>query len=99
MGVMSRSCLRCGSPLPPFRVARCPKCQTVVADESGESPAQEGTRLESVEDLRRQLSREVPPATRAELLPPVADEDSAQAFHPTNRPPMAMVCVVDDGME
>ena len=62
----------------------------------------EGTRLESVDEIRAavgappravtQQEKAAPPATPAP--PPVPD---ATQFRPVMRPPMAMLCVIDDG--
>ena len=93
-----QSCPYCGlSPLPPNSV-ECPRCHTVLS--SMTSGGNEGTRLESVEDIRRWVGQTR--QTRAESLPPMpppAPEraDTAAEFWPAARPPMALLCIVDDG--
>jgi pSer/pThr/pTyr-binding forkhead associated (FHA) protein len=54
-----------------------------------------GTRLESVEDIRKARKVERTPTLREIAIPP----DDATPFRPTRRPPMALLCIVDDGKE
>jgi pSer/pThr/pTyr-binding forkhead associated (FHA) protein len=51
-----------------------------------------GTRLESIDDIRKALeNRQMPTQSEAPSEPETID------FRPTRRPPMAMLCVLDDG--
>jgi hypothetical protein len=52
-----------------------------------------GTRLESVAEIRKALK-----ARRTPTLKEISDDDTA-AYRPMRRPPMALLCVLDDGRE
>jgi hypothetical protein len=81
----------CGAPLTPG--ARfCPRCKSNVT--SGE-PAEviEGTRMESVEEIRQAFKAKSSPAA------PEAAQDDTLPFRPARRPPMALLGILDDGRE
>ncbi len=68
----------------------------------GDELPYEGTRLESVDDIRaavgappRAVTQQERPATPAPAGPPPLPD--ATPFRPVMRPPMASLCVVDDG--
>src|SRR5688572_15447617 len=54
----------------------------------------EGTRIESVEE-----SREAARPARTPTLQEAVAADDTTPFRPTARPPMATLCIVDDGRE
>jgi pSer/pThr/pTyr-binding forkhead associated (FHA) protein len=57
----------------------------------------EGTRLESVEEIRRAIqARQGPAAARDEPAAPAGD---VMPFRPLRRPPVALLCILDDGRE
>jgi pSer/pThr/pTyr-binding forkhead associated (FHA) protein len=55
--------------------------------------AVKGTRLESVAEIRKALK-----ARRTPTLKEITDDDTA-SYRPLRRPPMALLCVLDDGRE
>lgn len=99
------SCPHCRfSPLTTEDVA-CPRCHAPV-DGAASQKVVEGTRLESAADLQRWIAAAAEstpktevqkrgPATRA----PSPDNDDSQPFRPTSRPPMLVVCIVDQGRD
>jgi pSer/pThr/pTyr-binding forkhead associated (FHA) protein len=58
------------------------------------APPVEGTRLESAEEIRRALQARRSPTVKE--APPEADTPT---FRPTHRPPMALLCILDDGRD
>lgn len=67
----------------------------------GDELPYEGTRLESVDDIRAAIGAPARPVTQQErpaagpvMPPPIPD---ATIFRPVMRPPMACLCVIDDG--
>ena len=54
----------------------------------------EGTRLESAEEIRRVLQ-----ARRTPTVKEAAVEPDAPPFRPARRPPMALLCLLDDGRD
>jgi pSer/pThr/pTyr-binding forkhead associated (FHA) protein len=65
-----------------------------MSDPSSDLSSPGGTRLESVEDIRR-AARQSHPGTSVEHAPQTA----VQRFRPSGRPPLALLCVLDDGSE
>ncbi len=61
----------------------------------------QGTRLETEEDVRRVLDRYRPSAQKRlpAAAPPAAADDCPPLFRPTVRPPTPILCVCDDGAE
>ena len=60
----------------------------------------EGTRLESTEDIRRWMTQERPAGLEQPGTPGQAkSKDKAIPFRPLSRPSVALICVVDDGGE
>lgn len=95
------ACPYCGlSPLPP-NCAECPRCHTGLSSGAA-GHENEGTRLESVEDIRRWVeqtrsTRPEPKPTAASPAPAVRPADTAVDYCPVQRPPLAMLCILDDG--
>jgi pSer/pThr/pTyr-binding forkhead associated (FHA) protein len=54
----------------------------------------EGTRLESVEEIRQALQ-----ARRTPTMKEAAPEADIAGFRPIHRPPMALLCILDDGRD
>jgi pSer/pThr/pTyr-binding forkhead associated (FHA) protein len=54
----------------------------------------EGTRLESAEEIRRVAGAKRAPTAKEQV--PVSD---TPAFYPTQRPPVAQLCILDDGAD
>jgi pSer/pThr/pTyr-binding forkhead associated (FHA) protein len=73
----------------------CPKCRRQLPEDEGaaELPV-EGTRLESVEEIRRAIK-----GKKAVTLKESPADVETVTFRPLRRPPMALVCVLDDGKE
>lgn len=99
---MMNSCPYCGfSPLPP-NAADCPRCHTAISSGGPAGREGDGTRLESVEDIRRwveqgrTLRQEV---KRPPSAAPATPADAAVPFFPLHRPPLALLCILDDGGE
>jgi FHA domain len=89
---MSVLCPHCGGGLPPTPIDRCPRCSTPLVSNYPAAGRLEPTRLETVEDVRRLVEQKRSPSkTEA--------EDSVRPFRPKLRPPLAIVCLVDDGQE
>jgi hypothetical protein len=59
--------------------------------ELSEEELNQGTKLESVDEIRKALLGQRNPTVRESALP------AATPFRPTRRPPHALLCVVDDG--
>lgn len=53
------------------------------------------TRLESVEDIRRAFAQERTPTVKENIAAAQGPAD-ARPFRPFRRPPMAIVCILDD---
>jgi pSer/pThr/pTyr-binding forkhead associated (FHA) protein len=91
-------CPYCGfSPLP-SNTAECPRCHTVL--NSAASAA--GTRLESVEDIRRwaeQGGTTLRQDVKRLASGPTSPVDTALPFFPLHRPPLVLLCILDDGGE
>lgn len=91
------ACPYCGFSPVPSMLRKCPQCQGILPDVDEREP--EGTRLESVESIRR-LVEQASTAGEA-AMPPALPQlaDGPPLFHPRQRPPVALLCVVDDGAE
>ncbi|NUQ61128.1 MAG: FHA domain-containing protein [Pirellulales bacterium] len=79
---------------------KCPQCQRLLPDGDAREP--EGTRLESVESIRRLVEQAGPAAHPTPAPPkpqPEVTDDGIPLFHPRQRPPLALLCIVDDGPE
>ena len=91
-----RACPFCGFSPVTIAAGECPRCHSGLSGEQATEGEEGGTRLESVADIRRWVEQERPPA-----LPPDRSQDRPQdaavAFRPLHRPPMALLCVLDDG--
>ncbi len=79
----------------PDGVGRCPRCQTELAEaDSTRGRARvEATVLESVADIRSGGEFQRTPTVK-EQQPGISD---AMTFRPILRPPVAILCIVDDG--
>lgn len=91
-------CPRCGelrgaAPLPGTRMESVEDLRRWAADPAA------GTRMESVEDLRRWAAAS--PGSHPPSLPVAAaiPADSTPAYRPLHRPPMLLLCVLDDGTD
>ncbi|HVA51054.1 MAG TPA: FHA domain-containing protein [Pirellulales bacterium] len=106
------TCPYCQHSQVPAGATACPRCNTLLDPAVNQStPA--GTRQESAADLNRWIAAaraaEPPPevkiiqrepAARAPAPPSAATEnDGSQPFRPTLRPPMLVLCVVDQGRD
>jgi hypothetical protein len=83
--------------------AACPRCHAPLNAAAAQGATQD-TRLESAADLQRWIAAASESATkteapRREARTPAPDSDSAQPFRPTSRPPMLVVCLVDQGRD
>lgn len=94
---MNSACPHCAAALPPTPVDRCPRCGTGLPQSRPAGGTWEPTRLEPIENVRRMVEQQRS-ATKAESLPASADEE-VRPFRPRVRPPLAVVCLVDDGLE
>jgi pSer/pThr/pTyr-binding forkhead associated (FHA) protein len=102
---MIAACPMCGySPLEPG-ARQCPKCR---ADLTKPAPDEmRSTRLETLDDMRRWSSSAATkgrpkPTTRSKAkaeISPAASADATQPFRPRLRPPLLLVCIVDEGSE
>src|SRR5262249_12007525 len=68
-----------------------------------EAPPREATRLQSDEEIRRALlarraARKPAPGGAPAVPEPAGDEDVVP-YRPQQRPPMAVLCVLDDGKD
>src|SRR5262245_2611300 len=93
MSSIMRPCPYCGMGLRPG-VGTCPNCQRRLDDEGATELPAEGTRLETVKEIRRAIK-----AKKVATLKESPAEVETVAFRPLRRPPMALVCVLDDGKE
>lgn len=94
---MPRTCPNCHAPLPAFRVPECPECNAKVNDR-GEQPATtHGTRIEPVVEILENSASARSPTTRESRPSDTPPEE--QPFRPTQRPPSAILCVLDDGQD
>jgi pSer/pThr/pTyr-binding forkhead associated (FHA) protein len=86
----------------------CPRCHAPVEALADQKPI-DGTRLESVADLKRMMDAargaEAPSEAKtkgrdpASRQPSAREDDGSQPFRPTSRPPMLVVCLVDQGRD
>jgi len=66
---------------------------------SGSEPLRQRTMLESVADLREQIHRPPTLKEKSGRAPSPTASTDATGFRPLQRPPMALLCVFDDGDE
>jgi pSer/pThr/pTyr-binding forkhead associated (FHA) protein len=68
-----------------------------------ESVPREATRLESDDEIRQALlarrAAARKPAAARDAVPPAPADTDPEPFRPRQRPPMALLCIVDDGKE
>jgi pSer/pThr/pTyr-binding forkhead associated (FHA) protein len=70
----------------------CPNCRREISQAAAPTEHPEGTRLESIEEIREAIKAKHPPTIK-ETTP----EPDTVAFRPLRRPPIALVCIFDDG--
>ena len=91
-------CPHCGfSPLP-AQARRCSQCQASLDEEPAPARVRKATQVESLDKLRRP-AKPVRTPTMKEAAPKAAAKEKAQPFHPTQRPPMLLLCIADDGRD
>ncbi|HET6879501.1 MAG TPA: FHA domain-containing protein [Pirellulales bacterium] len=103
---MTATCPTCGfSPIEP-ETTKCPKCRAAVHRPNPDDVRT--TRLETPEDMRRwsaaAASKSKPKApprakSRPEAPSAAATADAAQPFRPRVRPPLLLLCIVDEGQD
>lgn len=92
------TCPHCGfSPLP-AHARRCSQCQKSLDDEPAPARVRKATYVESVDQVRRVVKPARRP-TMKEAAPNAAAKEKAQPFRPMQRPPMLLLCIVDDGRD
>lgn len=97
---MSQSrCPYCGGAVA-ITATRCPQCNTVLSPDDGIVEERTATRLEPAPVVARGLpvNRQRTP-TEKERLPAPVSKTETLSFRPRTRPPMAIVCLFDDGRE
>lgn len=101
---MIATCPTCGYLTPGADTTQCPRCQT---PKSGQADVRT-TRLETVDDMRRWSPPAAPktgiqettrPKSRTDVAATAQSADGAQPFRPRARPPLLLVCIVDEGSE
>lgn len=80
---MNTECPHCLATLPPIRTPRCPSCGRSLDDAAPRRPEAMGTRLESVDDVRRMMEHRVPGVAPA-APPPLAPSFGAGAGAPSS---------------
>ena len=90
----------------PAEAATCPRCHTrLVAPENSSHPLR--TQVESIADIQRWAAAQTPeptpevkvfqrPTGRTPAAPP---DDGSEPFRPTARPPVLVVCIIDQGRD
>lgn len=92
------TCPHCGfSPLP-AQARRCSQCQASLSDEPAPARVRRPTRVESASNVGRQAKAVRTPTMKEAALQASATE-KAQPFCPTQRPPMLLLCIADDGRD
>jgi pSer/pThr/pTyr-binding forkhead associated (FHA) protein len=90
---MPSVCPHCGNPVT-ATMRNCPRCRGRLVDDEAAREVIEGTRLESVDEVRQALK-----AKSGSVGKEVGAEDDATPFRPSRRPPIALLCILDDGRE
>jgi len=104
---MSAACPSCGYAGLNQGVTQCPQCQSAVSEVA--TSDLRTTRLETLEDIQRWTAEPAPkagpkPTTRSNpkthaSSAATSSGDGAQPYRPRARPPLLLVCIVDEGSE
>ena len=91
-------CPYCGFAEVPEATGRCPRCQTEISRDGGLEDVSNRTRLTLVESIPSfGFGERVPTIREPQARKPAKPHKAL--FRPVRRPPMAVVCIVDDGEE
>lgn len=93
-----QQCPKCGFAKLPDTARCCPRCHTEISEDGNMAVASNVTRPTLVEEVRSsKFDNYVPTIAEPRARKPT--EPHKARFRPLRRPPMAVVCVLDDGEE